>query len=419
MAEVQTGMDKSVMKQMLAKSKKEPVSCAMAQGKDAAFALLMLDKVKSPKALLKDLEKQFPDAKHGLFGTAVVDPDTDATLVKFQVNKAASGMAKRLTKTLKGTGYNKVQLVLEDGSTVESGSDEDAQPGAPQAAGASPAPPPSQAANVAPPPSPQDANVPPAPPPPQAANVSPPPPPQAANVPPAPPSPATDPNAADLTQRLTGLVKRMVQVAASDPSRLGQLKGLAAQAQASLKTGDLLSASDAADSLEQALQGGAAPAAPAPSAAPPAPPAASAPAAPNGPAAPQAPASTMAKSRLAWVATRKKIETDIGKLKGEIMAACKGQDIEAALEAGFRSKVEPVLAKLDESLSDKLDEVNNAADANQRTKLIAEAKQIMQRYQSFVASEPIIKHLDENPFVPLAIGKTLTATLTTLASAVR
>lgn len=404
-AEVQTGMDKSLMKQLLAKSKKEPVSCAMAQGKDGATALLLLDKAKSPQAVLKELQKQFPDAKHGLFGMAAVDPDTDPTLVKFQVNKAASGMAKRLMKTLKGTGYNKVELVLEDGSAVESGSDEDAQGTAPQAADAPAPPTPS-------PPQPQDAPAEPiaAAPAPPAAPTAP-----QADAEAQPQAPGTGPNAADLTQRLTDLAKEMVQVVAADPSRLNELRSLATQAQNSLKSGDLQSASASADALEEALSsGGAAPAAPAPPA-PPAPAAGAAPAAPGGPAA----AGTLAKSSLAWVATRKKIESDLGKLKGEIMAACKGQDIEAALEAGFRDKVEPVLAKLDASLSQKLDEVNKATDAGERTKLVAEAKQIMQRYQSFVASEPIIKHLDENPFVPLQISKTLMATLSTLSNAVR
>jgi hypothetical protein len=39
----------------------------------------------------------------------------------------------------------------------------------------------------------------------------------------------------------------------------------------------------------------------------------------------------------------------------------------------------------------------------------------MQRYQDFVASDETLSELDRNPFVPLAIQKTLTATLSVLA----
>jgi hypothetical protein len=126
-----------------------------------------------------------------------------------------------------------------------------------------------------------------------------------------------------------------------------------------------------------------------------------------------------AKSRLVWIATRQKVEGDLAKLKAGIKAACEGQDIEAALEDSFRSNVEPLLDRLDDSLAHKLDEVNKATDPANRDQLLAEAKKILQRYQSVVAAEPIIAQLDANPFVPLAIGKTLTATLSALSASLR
>jgi hypothetical protein len=126
-----------------------------------------------------------------------------------------------------------------------------------------------------------------------------------------------------------------------------------------------------------------------------------------------------AKSRLVWTTTRQKVESDLAKLKSGILAACDGQDIEAALEAAFRSEVEPVLANLDESLTHKLDEVNKATDPVEREKCLADARQILRRYQSFVASEPIIAKLDANPFVKLAIGATLAKTLSGLDAALR
>jgi hypothetical protein len=125
------------------------------------------------------------------------------------------------------------------------------------------------------------------------------------------------------------------------------------------------------------------------------------------------------KSRLVWTATRQKVESDLAKLKRGILAACDEQDIEAALETAFRSEVEPVLANLDDSLAHKLDEVNKAADPVEREKCLADARQILRRYQSFVASAPIIAKLDANPFVKLGIGATLTKTLSGLNAALR
>ena len=57
-------------------------------------------------------------------------------------------------------------------------------------------------------------------------------------------------------------------------------------------------------------------------------------------------------------------------------------------------------------------------DPAQHAKLVVEAKKIIQGYESYLASEPLIAKLDANPFVPLAIQKTLTATLTTLSKVV-
>ena len=54
-----------------------------------------------------------------------------------------------------------------------------------------------------------------------------------------------------------------------------------------------------------------------------------------------------------------------------------------------------------------------------RGKLVREAQQIITRYQAYLDSEPLIAKLDSNPFVPVAVHKTLTASLTALAKTVR
>jgi len=138
-------------------------------------------------------------------------------------------------------------------------------------------------------------------------------------------------------------------------------------------------------------------------------------------AAPQAAAAgaIYVKSRTAWIATRAKVESEIAKLHGALSSAYQGHGAAGELEKAFQTRVEAMLGTLDDSLAAKLDEVNKALDPGQRAQLVQEARQIMQRYESYVASEPLIAKLDANPFVPVAIEKTLTATLSALSKAVR
>jgi hypothetical protein len=124
--EVQTGMDRAEMKRHLLKSKQEPVNCAIGIGNNKSVALLMLARNRSSKSLQGDLQKDFPTAFNTRFGTAMVDTDDDPTLVKFVLNKAVTSMARRLVKTLKGIGFRKVQIRLEDGSPVEAAAEEEA-----------------------------------------------------------------------------------------------------------------------------------------------------------------------------------------------------------------------------------------------------------------------------------------------------
>jgi hypothetical protein len=176
---------------------------------------------------------------------------------------------------------------------------------------------------------------------------------------------------------------------------------LAAQGQACIKSGDVQGTQDAIKQLKEELsapkaQNGAAPAAASP-------PASGTPAPPN--------MAALDKARQAWTATRTKVESELGKLHKEMTATYKDHGFGAQLDRVFQSKVEPMLHSLDDSLSHKLDEVTKNKDPGQHAKLIGEAKQIVQRYEKFLASEPLIAKLDKNPFVELHIEKTLTGSL--------
>jgi len=130
-------------------------------------------------------------------------------------------------------------------------------------------------------------------------------------------------------------------------------------------------------------------------------------------------AALYAKSRVAWITAHGKIESEIATLQAALSSAYQGHGAAETLETAFQTRVDAMLSVLDRSLAVKLDEVNKATDATQRAQLVQEARQIMQRYEAYVANEPLIAKLDANPFVPVAIEKTLKATLAALAKTVR
>lgn len=380
--DVDTGMDKQDMKRLLMKSKSEPVNCAFASSDtDKTMALLMLDKVKAPRAVEKELTSTFPKAFNARFGQAFVDTEVDAKLVRFTINKPISGAARKLVKTLKGTGFTKVEIVLEDGTPVESESEAETAPAQPGQAEA-------QAGGA-----PGDTTVPPAAPPPQ----------------PAPPDPA------ELTRQLTEQVKRIPGVLAFAPTLKDALAKSATDAQVNIKTGNFVYATTYIEQLRRALDAAEAKRAESAEAPPPPPPPppAAAPAAAAAPPRPEGAGKVAyAKSRLAWLATRKKVESDLDRLRSEIVASF--EEDGANLDQLFKNRVAPMMAALDESLADKLDEAANAEDPAARQALIGEARAIIKRYTDYVNSEPLLADLDDNPFTPVAIRALLTTTLGTL-----
>ena len=189
----------------------------------------------------------------------------------------------------------------------------------------------------------------------------------------------------------------------ANPAGADAMKTAAVAAQTALKGGDVAAATQSADTLERLLNaaasGGAA----------------------GGAAAAKGPAMgspVFAKARATWVATQKKVESEIDKLHAELQSVYKGHGVVADLEKTFRSTVEPTMSKFDDTLANKLDEVNKNTDPSAHAKLVGEVQEMITQYESFLASDPLIAKLDDNPFVPLSIEKTLTTSLSILAKSV-
>ncbi len=419
------GSDKAELKRLLKLAVDKPVHMALALGKDGK-AIVKLDKMKNPKALEKGLKDDAPDSKNHRNGMVSIDPDDPKTAI-FQVTKAVSGIAGKLTIALKGTGFSKIRIVMDDGTALEdhAGEDEDedddagdglaaadsggaddqdgdddadatqdgSDPDARPVMGDEAATSGGAEAATADPGADADGSAP-------AATGA------------AQPDP-DQPDAASLTKDLTGLVKQMMAVIAKDPTQKTALAELATDAQASLKRGDLAQASAGLDILRDAIGSG--------SAAPPAPQAPNAPAAngSNGAAPDPAAAQKLKKSHAVWSATRSKIDADLKKLSKAILAAASGDDEAKELEKVLTTVVEPVLTTFDESLSDMLAAAADATEDAERQRLLKQAQGTVARYQKFVEGNKVLSHLDENPFVPVAMVKTLTATLAALSAAVK
>ncbi len=127
-----------------------------------------------------------------------------------------------------------------------------------------------------------------------------------------------------------------------------------------------------------------------------------------------APAVVYTQSRLAWGATRKKVQAELQKLEQAIVAEYQGIEV-PELSKGVR-KLDTVLELFDESLQDALDDALNAADPAAKAQHHDRARDIIARYRGYLDSDPLVQELDGNPFVPVAVRATLSASLQTLAS---
>lgn len=365
--EVNTGMDKTEMKRLLAKSKQEPVNCAFGQGKDKTVALLLLDKIKGPRGVEKDLVKQFPDANNTRFGVALVDMDDDPKEVKFRINKMVSGAARKLIKTLKGTGYTKVVIMLDDGTVVEKDSEEEEQPTT-ETQGTETVTPPSN--------EPEASNVPPPPPPP----------------PPQPQAPAYD--KAALTKQWNDLVKEIPAALAKAPLLKDQLTKYATDGQVNLKTDNLAYAAAAIEQLRRALE--------------------AVKAGETG-----ASKATYEKSAKIWHAIRGQMEEKIEALRSQIVTTYEPTGLSGQLDTAYRNRVSGVLEMLDESLADKLESASQVLDPTARATLVQEAKVLIQTYKGFVDTDGTITELDSNPFgVDMKLRATVGGALGVLAKSV-
>lgn len=463
------GMDKAGLKKSLTIAKRVPMHCALALGGDGK-PIIIIDKVKKGPGLDRDIKEKAKDAKNHRWGMVEIDRENRKRAI-FTINKAGGGgLARKMIVALKGTGFNKVIIKLEDGTIEESEEgeeeemeneeeeNEDSDSDSAEASGQTRNPevlsddqqqaPQMDASSGQ---ATQDTQAEQAP----AADTT-----QASadQQPPTGDQPAdvaqsnNGLDAATLTKELTGLVKQMIQAISADPTKKQTLAQLAIDAQTSLKQNDLQGASSAMDILRNAMSdnsgqspdGSAQPAGTNGSEQPDTTNGSTQPDSGDGQYQSDAEMSTQSdqtdtsqsgeaedeqadhsaapaitKARTAWSATRQKVEGDLGKLHNAFGSAFKGHDQEQEIGKAFRERVETVLNALDEELSQTLESVNRARTRRERMEMVERAHAILARHRAHVEQDKTIAALDTNPFIQLSIGKTMSTTIEALSRSIR
>ncbi len=123
---------------------------------------------------------------------------------------------------------------------------------------------------------------------------------------------------------------------------------------------------------------------------------------------------TLARAPLIWHGTRNILDHNINEFKRAIRQeyANEHPTLLAEIDQNVQ-RVDVILEKLDVRLSQTLERAGATEDAAKRKAELASAKTILADYIAFVKSEPLIEHIDNNPFgVNAQVRKVITDSLT-------
>lgn len=224
----------------------------------------------------------------------------------------------------------------------------------------------------------------------------------APDIPAAPPLPSAE----QLTyvQRLRRVNERVEEALRGQHPEATKLRAVTGFAAEKAAAGDFAGAIKALDIVEKLLGGAPSTSSAAPSAAP----------TPER-SVPSVASVVFQQSRLVWDATRKKAHAELKMLQDAIRADFKGEPEFAEVDA-LAGRLDALLERFDERLSDKLDEALNAAAPADRQARQREAAAILAEYRAFVDGDEGLRLLDANPFAPVTIRKVFVEALTVLGS---
>ena len=132
------------------------------------------------------------------------------------------------------------------------------------------------------------------------------------------------------------------------------------------------------------------------------------------------PSPALAEAPQEWDGAREMLQRNINSLKRAVQAQIADEGDELVDEInGHLEKLDRILGKLDRRLADSLATAGATRDPAERKESLQESKAILAEYIRYVGSEPLIAHLDDNPFgVKTELRATLSKSLTKLARAI-
>jgi hypothetical protein len=124
-------------------------------------------------------------------------------------------------------------------------------------------------------------------------------------------------------------------------------------------------------------------------------------------------AQTLERAPLVWHGTRSILDHNIGQLKRAIRQEYANEHPELLAEIDRNvQRVDVILEKLDGRLAQSLERAGATTDPGKRKAELTSAKTILAEYIAFMKSEPLIEHIDNNPFgVDVQVKKIITDSL--------
>ena len=105
------------------------------------------------------------------------------------------------------------------------------------------------------------------------------------------------------------------------------------------------------------------------------------------------------KAPAVWHRTRSVLDKNIRELKKAIRNEYAHEHPELLKDVeGKMTKMDRIMEKLDRRLAEALEKAGKAGDAATQARELENARAILRDYSTFADSEPLIAHLDENPF---------------------
>jgi hypothetical protein len=116
-----------------------------------------------------------------------------------------------------------------------------------------------------------------------------------------------------------------------------------------------------------------------------------------------------ARARLEWEGAKKQAASHLASLRQAVEGDADEED--AAIFAAALKRLEQVMAHFQEGLGDALDDLANADDPGKISASKARAGQIADGYLTHIDSDPVLAHIEHNPYVAAPVAVTLRAPL--------